>query len=106
MEIIDTGVGIKKENLGKLFMDFSRLDEHQSMNAQGTGLGLSICKRMLEQMGGTVKVDSTEGKGTTFTIEISTKAQIKENELKKVKSESHKSLDNLLRSSSLSSGDL
>jgi signal transduction histidine kinase len=48
MEIIDTGVGIKKENLDKLFMDFSRLDEHQSMNAQGTGLGLSICKRMLE----------------------------------------------------------
>ena len=45
------------------------------MNAQGTGLGLSICKRMLEQMGGTVKVDSVEGEGTTFTIEISTKAK-------------------------------
>ena len=48
MEIMDNGVGIKKENLNKLFMDFSRLDEHQKMNAQGTGLGLSICKRMLE----------------------------------------------------------
>jgi signal transduction histidine kinase len=48
MEIIDSGVGIKKENLDKLFMDFSRLDEHKNMNHQGTGLGLSICKRMLE----------------------------------------------------------
>ena len=61
MEIIDSGVGIKKENLDKLFMDFSRLDEHKNMNHQGTGLGLSICKRMLEQMGGSVKVDSIEG---------------------------------------------
>jgi len=48
IDVVDTGVGIKKENLGKLFMDFSRLDEHSKMNAQGTGLGLSICKRMIE----------------------------------------------------------
>jgi signal transduction histidine kinase len=61
VEIIDTGVGIKKENLDKLFMDFSRLDEHQSINACGTGLGLSICKKMLEQMGGSVTVDSEVG---------------------------------------------
>ena len=54
-------MGIKKENLEKLFMDFSRLDEHQSMNASGTGLGLSICKKMLEQMGGSVTVDSEVG---------------------------------------------
>ena len=46
------------------------------MNSQGTGLGLSICKRMLEKMGGTVQVTSNEGIGTTFTIEISTKAKI------------------------------
>ena len=51
-------MGIKKENLSKLFMDFSRLDEHSKMNAQGTGLGLSICKKMVEQMGGSVTVDS------------------------------------------------
>jgi signal transduction histidine kinase len=52
MEFCDTGVGIKKENLGKLFMDFGRLDEHSKMNAMGTGLGLSICKKMIEHMGG------------------------------------------------------
>ena len=61
IEIIDTGMGIKEENLGKLFMDFSRLDEHQSVNASGTGLGLSICKLMLENMGGQVSVESTFG---------------------------------------------
>jgi len=48
LDISDTGVGIKKENLSKLFMDFGRLDEHSKLNAQGTGLGLSICKKMVE----------------------------------------------------------
>ena len=75
LEVQDTGVGIKKENLKKLFMDFNRLDEHSKMNAQGTGLGLSICKRMIERMGGKVKVDSELGEGTTFTVELSTKAK-------------------------------
>ena len=48
IEIIDSGMGIKKENLDKLFMEFGKLDEHSKVNAQGTGLGLSICKRMIE----------------------------------------------------------
>jgi len=52
IEIIDTGVGIKEENIDKLFMDFAKLDEHSMINKAGTGLGLSICKRMIEQMGG------------------------------------------------------
>ena len=59
--IEDNGVGIKKENLGKIFKDYSRLDEHQGMNAKGTGLGMSICKRIIEQMGGKCAIDSTEG---------------------------------------------
>jgi signal transduction histidine kinase len=61
-------------------MDFSRLDEHSKMNAQGTGLGLSICKRMIEQMGGKVSVDSTLGEGTIFTCEMTTKAIYKRSE--------------------------
>jgi len=61
--------------LPKLFMEFGKLDEHSKMNAQGTGLGLSICKRMIEQMGGQVKVDSEYGVGTTFTINITAKAK-------------------------------
>ena len=48
IEIIDSGMGIKKENFDKLFMEFGKLDEHSKVNAQGTGLGLSICKRMIE----------------------------------------------------------
>jgi signal transduction histidine kinase len=55
-------------------MDFGKLDEHSKINAQGTGLGLSICKRMIEQMGGTVSVQSKEGEGSTFTINLVTKA--------------------------------
>jgi signal transduction histidine kinase len=57
-------------------MDFGRLDEHSKINASGTGLGLSICKRMIEQMGGTVKVDCIEGKGTNFTINLFMEAKI------------------------------
>ena len=44
ISIQDTGAGISKENLGKLFTDFAKLNEHKQMNAKGTGLGLSICK--------------------------------------------------------------
>ena len=60
-------------------MDFGKLDEHSKINNQGTGLGLSICKRMIEHMGGTVKVTSTVGVGTTFIIDVSTKSQRGEN---------------------------
>jgi signal transduction histidine kinase len=79
IEIEDQGVGIAKENLSKLFMDFSKLDEHSKMNAQGTGLGLSICKQMIEKLGGTVQVDSTLGKGTTFTVDMALKAKMPTN---------------------------
>jgi len=51
-------------------MDFGRLDEHSKMNAQGTGLGLSICKKMVEQMGGTVNVESELGEGSVFRVEL------------------------------------
>ena len=57
-------------------MEFGKLDEHSKVNAQGTGLGLSICKRMIEQMGGQVEVESTEDVGTTFTISITARAKI------------------------------
>lgn len=59
--IEDNGAGISKKNQKKLFTDYTRLDEHQSMNAKGTGLGLSICKNIIEQMGGTVSIESEEG---------------------------------------------
>ena len=51
-------------------MNFGKLDEHSKMNAQGTGLGLSICKQMIEKMGGSVTVNSIEGVGTTFVVDL------------------------------------
>lgn len=52
IQVIDNGVGIKEENIEKLFLDFSKLNEHASINRGGTGLGLSICKKIIEKMGG------------------------------------------------------
>ena len=56
-------------------MNFAKLDEHSKMNAQGTGLGLSICKQMIEKMGGSVTVDSIEGVGSSFIVDILLKSK-------------------------------
>lgn len=58
IRVKDSGVGISPENLDKLFMNFSKLEEHADGNKRGTGLGLSICKSLIELMGGTVTVES------------------------------------------------
>ena len=70
IKVIDTGIGIKGENIEKLFNNFERLDTNINSNVEGTGLGLSITKKLVELMGGTIKVDSKYKKGTTFTVEI------------------------------------
>lgn len=74
--IADSGIGISKEGLAKLFIDFSKLQENSERNKSGTGLGLSICKNIIEQMGGSVAVESELGKGTTFKINIKTKCRV------------------------------
>ncbi len=67
--IKDSGIGIVKENLGKLFHNFSKLADSQGLNSQGTGLGLSICRHIIQKMGGSVKVESEgKDKGTSFII--------------------------------------
>ena len=58
LSIIDTGVGMSPEGVNKLFIDFNKLDENSQRNKGGTGLGLSICKKIIEQMGGSVDVKS------------------------------------------------
>ena len=68
-------MGISPENLSKLFMNFSKLEEHAGTNKTGTGLGLSICKSLIELMGGSVKVESELGKGTTFIMALQTKCK-------------------------------
>ena len=69
IRITDSGQGIAPEDIKKLFINFSKLADHNGNNKQGTGLGLSICKHVVEQMGGDVKVESQGlGHGATFII--------------------------------------
>ena len=73
IRIKDSGMGISAENQDKLFMNFSRLDEHSKQNQRGTGLGLSICKSLIEMMGGSVHVESKLNEGTTFIMKMRSK---------------------------------
>lgn len=68
--IEDTGIGIKTQNLSKLFMHFSQVAGDSTRNVQGTGLGLAISKGIVEKMGGSIEVESEYGKGTRFTIRL------------------------------------
>lgn len=64
----DTGIGIKEENIGRLFGKFDRIDEEQVHAIEGTGLGLSIVDKLVKLMNGTLTVESVFGEGSTFTV--------------------------------------
>ncbi|MBR4703519.1 MAG: response regulator [Oscillospiraceae bacterium] len=66
----DTGIGIRREDLEKLFMRFQRLEMDRNNTVEGTGLGLVITQRLLEMMGGSITVESEYGKGSVFTAAI------------------------------------
>ena len=66
----DTGRGMKKEDMDKLFSPFKRIEEEQNRNIEGTGLGLSITKQLLALMNSELKVESVYGEGSTFSFEI------------------------------------
>lgn len=68
--VTDTGIGIKDDDLERLFKPFHQIDTGLSRKYEGTGLGLSICKRLVELMGGTISVESTLGKGSTFIFTL------------------------------------
>ena len=72
-EIKDSGMGIHKEDIPKLFEAFVQFDAHKNRNLSGTGLGLPISKRFVEMMGGGISVESEYGQGTTFTVSIPVK---------------------------------
>ena len=68
--VSDTGIGIKEEDIEKLFTKFERLEMEQNSTVEGTGLGLVITKRLLEMMNGNISVESEYSKGSVFTVTI------------------------------------
>ena len=71
VSVKDTGIGIRKEDMSKLFESFERLDEVRNHSIEGTGLGMSIVTSLLELMGSKLRVESTYGKGSDFSFVIS-----------------------------------
>jgi signal transduction histidine kinase len=70
IDVVDTGIGVKAEDIRRLFVEFQQLDSGLAKHYQGTGLGLALTKRLVEAMGGTVSVDSTLGQGSRFSARL------------------------------------
>lgn len=68
LTVADTGIGIPESELPSIFREFFRAQNAKSFTASGTGLGLSITKNIVENAGGTISVESKEGRGTAFTV--------------------------------------
>ncbi len=69
-DVKDTGIGIAKADLGRLFSNFTQLDASTTRNFGGTGLGLAICRKLARLMGGDISVTSEAGEGSTFSVTI------------------------------------
>ena len=72
-EVEDTGIGIRQEDLPKLFAEFERIEEERNRNIEGSGLGMSITIRLLALMGSRLQVESEYGKGSKFYFELEQK---------------------------------
>lgn len=70
VKVQDTGIGIKPEDVQKLFAPFERIEEKRNRTIEGTGLGMSIVKRTLDMMGSRLSIESEYGKGSTFSFEV------------------------------------
>ena len=109
ISVKDTGRGIKKENIDKLFTKFERLGADRNTTIEGTGLGLAITKNLIEMMGGTINVQSQFGEGSLFVVFLPQKiskmekpdvVEVKQEVTKEVKDYGHKKIlivdDNML----------
>jgi signal transduction histidine kinase len=76
LEVEDTGIGIRAEDLGRLFVEFQQLDVGTAKKYGGTGLGLALTRRIVEAQGGRVGVDSTPGRGSRFFAVLPRVAQV------------------------------
>jgi signal transduction histidine kinase len=70
VEISDTGIGIPKEALPRIFDEFYRAKNAKAMEMEGTGLGLAIAKDVVEQHGGRISLESVVGEGSTFYVTL------------------------------------
>ncbi len=70
LEVADTGIGIREENLGRLFDEFFREKRDETRELEGNGLGLSIVKRLVERAGGRLDVAGVVGEGSTFSVSL------------------------------------
>jgi PAS domain S-box-containing protein len=80
IEVIDSGIGISKEQQSRLFSSFEQADSGTSRKFGGTGLGLAISKRIVEMMGGSIRIESELGKGASFIITVQLEEEKQENE--------------------------
>ncbi len=70
IEVADTGIGIPEESLPRIFEEFYRVGSGAARDIPGSGLGLAICRRIVEELGGSIEVASTLGSGSTFTVRL------------------------------------
>ncbi len=76
VRVEDTGIGIRPEDLERLFVEFQQLDSGAARNFTGTGLGLALTRRFAEMMGGSVRVESEFGRGSVFTVVLPSNLEV------------------------------